>query len=245
MAYPPPTPPNTRVNTTPLVDSHPSDHNVISDAITDINNELGPNPKGSYSSVDARITALTPGGGGGTSIPVATIFEYAGSVAPSGWLLCQGQSLATTGTYAALYAAIGYAYGGSGVSFTVPDFQDKSSVGKSATKALGTVGGVADTVVPAHTHAQTDHSHTASTTGTAASHTHSFTGSTSSAAAASGTSINALYGQSTRSTNGSGSLALSASTIVGGAAGVNSDTGVIPTDMNYSPYVVVNKIIRY
>lgn len=244
MAYPP-TPPTSRVNTTPLVDTHPADHNLLSSSITDIVNELGPNPKGSFSSVDARITALVPGGGGGTSVPIATIFDYAGSVAPAGWVLCEGQSLSTTGTYANLYAVLGYAYGGSGASFNVPDFRDKSSVGKSSTKALGSTGGVADTVLPLHTHGQTGHVHSASTSVTGGSHTHSFSGPTSSALAASGTSINALYGMSNQSTNGSGSLSMTASTSVSGGVGINSDAGVSPTNMNYSPYLVVNKIIRY
>ena len=55
MAYPPVPPPNDRLNTTPMVDNHPSDHNVLSDAITDINNELGNNPQGTFANVEERL----------------------------------------------------------------------------------------------------------------------------------------------------------------------------------------------
>ncbi|MET0578005.1 MAG: hypothetical protein ABW122_05060 [Ilumatobacteraceae bacterium] len=58
MAYPPTIPPATRVNATPQVDNHPSDHNTISTALTDIINELGANPSGIFPTVGDRITNL-------------------------------------------------------------------------------------------------------------------------------------------------------------------------------------------
>lgn len=36
MAWPPPIPPNTRQNVTPELDNHPSDHNLISNALTEL-----------------------------------------------------------------------------------------------------------------------------------------------------------------------------------------------------------------
>ena len=50
------------------------------------------------------------------------------STAPSGWLLCYGQSLATA-SYPDLFAAIGYTYGGSGANFNVPDLRGRIPVG--------------------------------------------------------------------------------------------------------------------
>ena len=41
---------------------------------------------------------------------------------PSGWLACDGSSVSTT-TYANLFGIIGYAYGGSGANFNIPDFR--------------------------------------------------------------------------------------------------------------------------
>ena len=67
---------------------------------------------------------------------------------PSGFLLCNGQSVSTT-TYAALFAVIAYTYGGSGANFNVPDLRDRTICGVSSgnSKALAqTVG--ANTVTP-------------------------------------------------------------------------------------------------
>jgi microcystin-dependent protein len=67
---------------------------------------------------------------------------------PSGFLLCDGQSVSTT-TYAALFAVIGYTYGGSGANFNVPDLRDRTIVGVSSgnSKALAQAIG-ANTVTP-------------------------------------------------------------------------------------------------
>ena len=54
--------------------------------------------------------------------PPGTVQIFAGTTAPSGWLLTQGQTVLTT-DYPALFTAIGYTYGGSGTSFTLPNNQ--------------------------------------------------------------------------------------------------------------------------
>jgi phage-related tail fiber protein len=51
-----------------------------------------------------------------------TVMFFAASTAPSGWIKCNGASLSTT-IYAALFAATGYTFGGSGASFNVPDLR--------------------------------------------------------------------------------------------------------------------------
>jgi hypothetical protein len=56
-AYPPPVPPDTRTNATPQTDNHPSDHNVLTDGMSSIINELGTGPKGTYASLTARLAA--------------------------------------------------------------------------------------------------------------------------------------------------------------------------------------------
>jgi microcystin-dependent protein len=63
------------------------------------------------------------------TMPPGVLMPYAGSGAPAGWLLCHGQSLSTT-TYADLFAAIGYTYGGSGASFDLPDLRGRTVAGR-------------------------------------------------------------------------------------------------------------------
>jgi len=65
---------------------------------------------------------------------------YGGATAPTGWLLCQGQSVGVL-AYPELHAVIGYSFGGSGLNFNLPNLQDKFPIGKSGTKALGSTGG--------------------------------------------------------------------------------------------------------
>jgi microcystin-dependent protein len=61
---------------------------------------------------------------------VGLVLPYAGSSAPSGWLLCQGQAISRT-TYAALYALCGTTYGvGDGsTTFNIPDLRGRLPVG--------------------------------------------------------------------------------------------------------------------
>jgi microcystin-dependent protein len=78
---------------------------------------------------------------------------------PTGWLECNGQTVSRT-TYPSLFGKIGTAYnlgGESDTVFRLPDLRDKTAVGASATKALGTSGGSATTTLavanlPAHHH---------------------------------------------------------------------------------------------
>ena len=51
-----------------------------------------------------------------------TVILFAANAAPTGYLKANGASLSTT-TYATLFAAIGYTFGGSGGSFNVPDLR--------------------------------------------------------------------------------------------------------------------------
>ena len=69
--------------------------------------------------------------------PVGSILAYAGSSAPTGWLLCQGQAVSRS-TYAALYAAIGTVYGtGDGsTTFNLPDLQGRTVIGSGSGSGL-------------------------------------------------------------------------------------------------------------
>ena len=63
--------------------------------------------------------------------PTGVVLPYAGSAAPSGWLLCYGQAISRT-TYANLFAAIGTSFGtGDGsTTFNVPDTRGRVLAGK-------------------------------------------------------------------------------------------------------------------
>jgi microcystin-dependent protein len=63
--------------------------------------------------------------------PTGVVLPYAGSAAPSGWLLCFGQAISRT-TYANLFAAIGTSFGtGDGsTTFNVPDTRGRVLAGK-------------------------------------------------------------------------------------------------------------------
>ena len=70
----------------------------------------------------------------GSAIPAGVFAPYGGSSAPTGWLLCDGttgkDSVADT-SLAALFAAIGTTFGGSGAAdFDLPDMRGRLPLGK-------------------------------------------------------------------------------------------------------------------
>ena len=64
-------------------------------------------------------------------IPPGSVMDFAGSAAPSGWLLCYGQAVSRT-TYSALFTAISTTYGAGDASttFNLPDCRGRVSAGK-------------------------------------------------------------------------------------------------------------------
>lgn len=93
---------------------------------------------------------------------IGEIRMFASVYAPEGWALCNGASMGVQ-QYPALFALIGTAYGGNGVStFNLPDLRGRIPVGQGAGTGLtnrvnGQQGGaesvtVAAAEMPAHTH---------------------------------------------------------------------------------------------
>ena len=110
--------------------------------------------------------------GGGVPTPAGVVSMYAGSSAPTGYLLCDGAAVSRA-TYADLFAAISTTYGpGDGsTTFNVPNLKGRVPVGLDAAQAefdaLGETGGEKTHVlttpeIPAHSHGVTDptHNHT-------------------------------------------------------------------------------------
>jgi microcystin-dependent protein len=94
-------------------------------------------------------------------VPAGVIVPYAGSAAPSGWLLCNGQAVSRT-TYATLWGVLSTTYGaGDGSStFNVPNLLGRVPVGKSASGTFATLAGtggeethvLTQGEMPIHTH---------------------------------------------------------------------------------------------
>lgn len=112
---------------------------------------------------EAIVAASGGIGVGAVSVPVGGLTLWAGSAEPAGWLVCDGRDVSRT-TYAALFAAIGVAYGaGDGATtFNIPDFRGRVPVGLGphvSVDALGDNEGVtAADRRPQHRH--TPHAHT-------------------------------------------------------------------------------------
>ena len=110
---------------------------------------------------------LLDGSHGTVYAPKGILMPFAGSTAPSGWLICDGSGVSTT-TYAELFAVIGYTYGGSGSLFALPDLRGRVPVGLdnmggtdagrlTVANTLGDSGGVQTvtldgTQIPSHVH---------------------------------------------------------------------------------------------
>jgi microcystin-dependent protein len=110
--------------------------------------------------------------------PTGSVVDFAGSTAPTGWLICNGATVSQT-TYAALYAVTGHSYGSDpgGGNFILPDCRGKATVGYLAADSnFGALGNVAagekthtltsgESGLVGHNHTQNAHSHTDPPTG--------------------------------------------------------------------------------
>ncbi len=130
--------------------------------------------------------------GGVVGVPSGVVSPYAGSTAPSGWLLCSGAAVSRS-TYAALFAIVGTTYGaGDGsTTFNLPDLRGRAVAGvdnMGGTAAnritaggsgitgttLGAAGGAETHTLtvaemPAHTHSTPTSNGTANSSSTATS----------------------------------------------------------------------------
>lgn len=77
------------------------------------------------------------------SVPIGAIQAYAGTTAPTGWIMCNGQAVSRS-SYSELFNVVGTTYGsGDGsTTFNVPDLRGRVITG------VGTADGVSDTVQP-------------------------------------------------------------------------------------------------
>lgn len=131
---------------------------------------------GVTSSIQTQLDTIS-----GTTLPAGSLLPYAGSSAPSGFVLCYGQELNRT-TYATLFGVIGTTYGtGDGsTTFNVPDLRGRAVAGQddmggsSADRLTGQSGGVDGDTLGATGGAET-HTLSGAESGTSA-HSHTLTG---------------------------------------------------------------------
>jgi len=173
------------------------------------------------------------------TVPAGVVSPYAGSSAPSGYLLCYGQAVSRS-TYSALFSAIGTTYGvGDGSStFNLPDLRGRAVAGQddmggsSANRLTNQTGGVNGDTLGGTGGAET---HTL-TTAQLASHTHG-AGS---------------YEVSTTKRVGSGGTgshldmpdAESTATVTFSVSGTSGSAGSGSAHNNVQPTIILNYIIK-
>ena len=173
--------------------------------------------------------------------PAGAIVPYAGFASPAGWLFAQGQALAVASN-PGLFAVIGYAYGGGGATFNLPNLQRRVPVGAGGEFGATAVGGASThtlttSEMPSHAHTTQAHSHGISDPG----HAHQSL-SSSGIASPGDTDFSPdefgkkdQYAPTTASGTG---ISVSPSTVA-----INANGGNAPHN-NMPPYIVLNYIIK-
>jgi len=125
------------------------------------------------------------------SAPVGSIYTFAATTIPEGFLFCDGKAYDKT-AYPELFTVIGYTYGGKGAKFNVPDYRkmflrgiDKLRQGRKLASVQQDATAMPDNrfvthSAGGHSHSMAgagNHNHSASTHG-AGNHYHNVTGAT-------------------------------------------------------------------
>jgi microcystin-dependent protein len=184
-------------------------------------------------------------------VPPASVLDYAGAAAPTGFLLCDGSAVSRT-TYSGLYSALGgasspWGQGDGSTTFNVPDLRGVATIGAGqgtglTNRVLAATGGsetqaLATANLPAHSHTATStqgtHTHTDS------GHQHGVAGGNAGSYGVLSTSPSAagaylsLVGNAQISTVSAGAI----TTTIG-------NTGSGTAHNNMQPFAVCTKIIK-
>ncbi len=194
---------------------------------------------------DAVIMAQLTAGSG---VPAGTVVDFAGSAAPTGWLICAGQALSRV-DYPDLFAAIGTAYGApSGATFNIPDTRGRVVAGRDVdsggfagrlttpnSQTLGATGG--DQAVTLTTGQMPTHTHEVSgSTNSAGAHQHNYT--------TPNTPVTAGSGGSTALGGGVSSVTASSGTHSHTIAVSAANAGNGEAHPNVQPTIIFTKIIK-
>jgi microcystin-dependent protein len=186
-----------------------------------------------------RVLSYTIASSGIQTTPSGIMSPYAGSAAPTGWILCYGQAISRT-AFSALFTAISTTYGiGDGTTtFNVPDMRGRIAAGvdnmggSAASRITNAVSGITGTTLGASGGDQNlhDHTHTATVTDPGHFHNTTFhvaTGGGLSAASATNTSP----------------LSVATDPALTGITVANSTTGT-GASQNIQPTIMLNYIIK-
>lgn len=168
------------------------------------------------------------------------IAPYAGSSAPTGWLMCYGQAVSRA-TYATLFALIGTTYGtGDGsTTFNMPDLRGRSVFGvdnmggSTASRVTSGVSGITGTALGAVGGSEAMHQHTHTATVNDSGHSHGYHQTVTAAGAGGGADGVFRSGGVSQSTQ-------SATTGIT-VTNANSGTG---SSQNMPPAIMLNYIIK-
>jgi microcystin-dependent protein len=204
-------------------------------------------------------------------VPVGTVYQFGGATAPTGYLICEGQSVSTT-TFARLFSVIGYTYGGSGANFTIPNLKGRIPVGLDSAQGefnvRGEVGGskthtLSASEIPAHSH---PNSLTGTTTFASSGHGHG-PGTFHAAIGATNGNVAAIGYVAGFNSGGPGTSTYTITAGIGGQQGFNhytpvyggtsgpgatasvglsnaNNTGGGGAHNNLQPYIAINHIIK-
>ncbi len=178
-------------------------------------------------------------------LPAGVMLDYAGSSAPTGYMLCDGSTISRT-TYARLFDAIGITWGaGDGsTTFKLPDYRGRVAVGAGTgsgltARTLGASSGfethtLTSAEMPSHTHTQDSHNHTQD------AHSHVVSGRDNSASSSTTMPMMDQFTVADVSVNTSSVTATNQATTA-----TNQNTGGGGSHNNMQPYAVANKIIKF
>ena len=193
-------------------------------------------------------------------VPSGALTAYAGSSAPTGWLIADGSAVSRT-TYATLFAAIGTTYGaGNGSStFNLPNLSGRTIAGKESSASnltstygpdgatLGATGGAqsvtltsAQSGVPAHNHTLTMDQHTHTFTGTP--HTHTVTNALP--IGASGIGAGTVTGGAPVTTSSTTAGGTNAPVTTTGTIANNTAANASSAHSSVQPTIILNYIIK-
>lgn len=148
-------------SSTPVGGAEPM--SALDDAIRQIKMFLK-DPTAGFKYVITQVESLKSSAANNT-LPTGMVSAYAGTSAPSGWLLCDGSAVSRS-TYASLFSAVGITYGAgdSVTTFNLPDLKGRSifmndgGAGRITQQGVNKSGGEENHTltlneIPSHNHA--------------------------------------------------------------------------------------------